>query len=403
MARPAARRAPSGRRSTRRLQKTLARALGLHGSRAKPDLSADPETSAKAAGCRYVDDAAPGICRVRAGKGFRYLGPDGKAVRDLPTLKRIKSLAIPPAWERVWICPTEDGHIQATGRDARGRKQYRYHPRFREIREETKYARMIAFAEALPAIRAEVDEHLGRPGLPREKVLATVVRLLEITLIRIGNEEYARDNGSFGLTTMRAHHVDISGAAIRFQFRGKSGKSHAVKVTDRRLARVIARCNDLPGEALFQYEAEDGELETIEASDVNEYLREISRADFTAKDFRTWAGTVLTAHALAKLADGDEGVPLKKNMVAAVKEVCARLGNTPSVCRKCYVHPDVFGAYLDGELVTSLTRRPERAEDLPALSSEEASVLALLRRKVTIRRPPRGSAVEPRTREPRAA
>jgi DNA topoisomerase I len=347
----------------------------------KKPLPLDPQESAKAANCRYVDDKAPGITRRRAGKGWRFVGPDGKPVRDEATIRRAKSLVIPPAWTDVWICPSPDGHIQATGRDARGRKQYRYHARFRDVREETKYERMMAFAEALPAIRAKVDEDMALPGLQRDKVLATVVRLLEITLIRVGNEEYAKQNESFGLTTLRTKHVDVTGSTIRFKFRGKSGKDHSVKVQDRRLARIVGRCNDLPGEILFQYEDDDGTLRNVESADVNEYLKRISGQDFTAKDFRTWAGTVLAALALKELSMFDSQAAAKKNIVQAVKNVSSRLGNTPTVCRKCYVHPQIFDAYLDGHLVETLTQRAERQlrDELGELSSEEAAVLMLLR------------------------
>ena len=341
----------------------------------------DPAESARAASCRYVDTAGPGIRRVRSGRGFRYVDPAGETVRDREVLRRIRGLVIPPAWTEVWICPSANGHIQATGRDARGRKQYRYHPRFREIRDETKYERMLAFAEALPRIRATVDEDMAQPGLARDKVLATVVRLLEITLVRVGNEEYARQNRSFGLTTLRTRHVDVDGSTIRFRFRGKSGKVHDVRVQDRRVARVIARENDLPGELLFQYVDDDGELRSVEATDVNEYIRRVAGDEFSAKDFRTWAGTVLAAQALHELAAFDSQAAAKKNIVEAVKSVSARLGNTPAVCRRCYVHPEVFGAYLDGALAETLKARAEEAlrDDLAALSSAEAAVLMLLR------------------------
>jgi len=328
-------------------------------------LPLDPVESAKAARCRYVDDRGPGIRRVKSGKGFKYVADDGHTIVDEATKKRIKSLVIPPAWTNVWICPSPEGHIQATGRDARGRKQYRYHPRFREIREETKYERMLAFAEVLPKIRAKVDEDLSERGLSRDKVLATVVRLLEITLIRVGNEEYAQTNESFGLTTLRSKHVDVAGSTVRFRFRGKSGKEHALKVHDRRLARIIARCNDLPGEVLFQYVDDDGELRTVESADVNEYIRRISGADFTAKDFRTWAGTVLAAEALVA----------EQHVVRAIKCVAARLGNTPAVCKRCYVHPLVIDAFSDGSLVAALERR--------ANDGLEAAVFALLRSRTT--------------------
>ena len=383
-------RSPS--RAVVRLTERLARATGLLLPARKRPLPLDPLESAKVAELRYVDDSEPGIRRVPRGKGFTYKRPDGSTVRDLATLRRIASLAVPPAWTNVWICPSPDGHIQATGRDARGRKQYRYHPRFRQVRDETKYERMIAFAQALPRIRTQVDADLSRPGLVKEKVLATVVRLLEITLIRVGNEEYARDNASFGLTTLRTRHVDVEGSSVRFRFRGKSGIVHSVEVHDRRLARVIARCTDLPGQILFQYVDDEGRLCSVESSEVNAYLRSITGADFTAKDFRTWAGTVLAASALTKLAAEKEsplsGTALKKDVVQAIKEVAGRLGNTASVCRKCYVHPEVIDAYLAGELALeiappSIPGGPDRP---PSLSAEEAAVLALLTARLARRR-----------------
>jgi DNA topoisomerase I len=341
--------------------------------RRKKPLPLDPFESAKLVSLRYVDDSTPGIRRIARGKGFAYVRPDGSAVRDKPTLKRIRGLVIPPAWTNVWICPSPDGHLQATGRDARGRKQYRYHPRFRQIRDETKYERMIAFAEALPRIRARVDEDMTKPALCREKVLATIVRLLEITLIRVGNEEYARANASFGLTTLRSRHVDIEGSSVRFHFRGKSGIKHEVEVVDRRVAKVVSRCTDLPGQILFQYVDEAGQVRNVESSDVNGYLREIANADFTAKDFRTWAGTVLAAKALAAT---DASAAPKKNLVAAIKDVANRLGNTAAVCRKCYVHPAIVDAYLAGAL--KLDARAPSTEG-PCLSADESAVLALLR------------------------
>ena len=394
-------------RAVARVTFEIAKAVGLVRPLRKKPLPKDPVESAKAAHCRYVDDAGPGIRRVKAGQGWKLVSPQGKPIRDRDVLARVKALVIPPAWTDVWICPDADGHIQATGRDARGRKQYRYHWRFREVREETKYERMMQFAEALPGIRAKVDEDLGLPGLTRTKVLATVVRLLEITLIRVGNEEYARDNGSFGLTTMRTRHVDISGSTVKFHFRGKSGKDHAVKVHDRRLARVVQRCNDLPGEVLFQYVDDEGERHSVESSDVNDYLRKISEAEFTAKDFRTWAGTVLAAQALKELSAFDTKAAGKKNIVEAVKSVASRLGNTPSVCRKCYVHPQIFEAYLDGHLVATLQQRADRElrQDLPALSSEEAAVLMLLRDRLAGKRPvpPPSAADEEQPPQSRAA
>ncbi len=340
-------------------------------------MALDPLESARVARCLYVDDAGPGIRRVRAGRGFRYVSASGAAVRHAATLERIRRLAIPPAWRSVWICPSPHGHIQATGRDARGRKQYRYHARFREIREENKYAHVLAFAAALPKIRARVDTHLSLPGLARDKVLATVVRLLEITLIRVGNEEYARDNGSFGLTTLRSRHVDVCGSKLLFRFRGKSRKDHVVTVEDRRLARIVQRCHDLPGQILFQYVDDQGERRTVEADDVNAYIRSIA-GDFTAKDFRTWAGTVLTACALAERAARD-GPGTNKDIVAAVREVSERLGNTPAVCRRCYVHPTIFDLFLEGRLERPSARVVEGVGRRASLSSVERWVLAILR------------------------
>jgi DNA topoisomerase-1 len=346
----------------------------------------DPEGTAREAHLRYVDDTAPGFRRVRHGKGFRYLDLARKALRDPEHLERIRHLAIPPAWTEVWICARADGHIQATGRDARGRKQYRYHARFREARDETKFERMIAFADALPRIRAAVDQQLKAPSFTREKVLATVVRLLEITLIRVGNEEYAKQNGSFGLTTLREDHVDVHGAEIRFHFRGKSGVDHTVKIHDRRLARVVQRCLGLPGEVLFQYVGADGEQHVIESSDVNEHLRAVAGDEFSAKDFRTWAGTVLAAYALGDLEPVDTVTAAKKNVVAAVKRVSRRLGNTPAVCRKSYVHPAIFQAYFDGQLVPALAPRSEDTgpDGAPRLTAEEVAVLGLIRRRIAL-------------------
>ena len=362
----------------------IARASGLVKPRRKK-LPKDPLESAKAANLRHVDDRGAGIGRKKTGKAFTFLRPDGKPVKDVVTLKRIRSLVIPPAWTNVWICPSADGHIQATGRDARGRKQYRYHPRFREIRDETKYERMLAFADALPVIRERVDHDLGSSGLTREKVLATVVRLLEITLIRVGNEEYARENSSFGLTTLRTRHVDVTGSNVRFHFRGKSGVEHAVEVHDRRVAKVVARCTDLPGQILFQYVDDDGNRCTVESAEVNAYLRDITGADFTAKDFRTWAGTVLAAAALSKIEREDDAsaTALKRNVVAAIKDVAARLGNTVAVCRRCYVHPEILDAYLASELAVegsppTLRGVPDQAK----LSAWETAVLGLLRTRL---------------------
>lgn len=373
-----------------RLTAKLAKVAGLaRPARRKKPLPLDPLASAAAADLRYTDDTGPGIRRVACGKGFSYRRADGSVVRDTPTLRRIASLVVPPAWTKVWICPYPDGHLQATGRDARGRKQYRYHPRFREIRDQTKYERMLSFARALPKIRTRVDADLGKPGLARERVLATIVRLLEVTLIRVGNEEYAKENASFGLTTLRTRHVDVTGSNIRFRFRGKSGVVHALEVQDRRVAKIIAKCTDLPGQVLFQYEDESGKHVTIESAEVNAYLREIAGAEFTAKDFRTWAGTVLAARALRNLVLVEaSATALKRNVVTAIKEVSSRLGNTVSVCRKCYVHPEILGAYLEGALDLEPTppSLAAGAEHPPTLSAHEEAVLAFLDARLSRRR-----------------
>jgi DNA topoisomerase-1 len=344
----------------------------------------DPPAAAKAAGLRYVHDDRPGIRREAASDGVRYFDAHGKPVEDETTLKRIKSLAIPPAWTDVWICPQANGHLQATGRDARGRKQYRYHPKWRSVRDEVKYERMINFGKALPQIRREVERALGLPGLPREKVLATIVYLLEATMMRIGNDEYARENKSYGLTTLRNRHVKIDGSEVEFRFRGKSGVYHDVKVHDRRLARIIQRTRDLPGQDLFQYLDENGETHTVGSADVNDYLRTITGEDYTAKDFRTWSGTVLAALALQEFEKVDSEAQAKKNVVRAIESVAEKLGNTPSVCRKCYVHPAVLDAYMDGTMLEGLRARAEEklVEELHDLQPEEAAVLAMLQARL---------------------
>jgi DNA topoisomerase-1 len=340
--------------------------------------------AAKLVGLRYVSDDVPGITRKPAKNGFRYYDADGMPIRDEDTLARIKSLAIPPAWTDVWICPRNNGHIQATGRDARKRKQYRYHPRWRSVRDEAKYGRMLSFGKALPTIRKKVERALGLPGLPREKVLATVVYLLQATMMRIGNEEYARQNKSFGLTTLRDRHVRIDGSEVDFHFRGKSGVRHSIKVDDPRLARIIKRSRDLPGQELFQYIDDDGEQRTVGSADVNEYLREITGEDYTAKDFRTWSGTILAAMALREFQKFDSEAQAKKNIVRAIESVAEKLGNTPSICRKCYVHPAILDAYLDGTMLQALQRRAqeELVNDIHALRPEEAAVLALLQQRL---------------------
>lgn len=341
---------------------------------------ADPELSAKEAGLRYVRDDQPGITRHKAGKGFFYRDAGGERITSERTLQRIRSLAIPPTWTDVWVCPSANGHLQATGRDAKGRKQYRYHPKWREVRDENKYEHMIAFGEALPGIRARVDADLGQRGLPKDKVLAAIVRLLETTLIRIGNDQYARENKSFGLTTMRDRHVDVNGSTVEFTFTGKAGIDHEIALRDRRLARIVKRCQDLPGQDLFQYLDEEGNRQTVKSDDVNAYLRQITGQDFTAKDFRTWAGTVLAAEALAGFEEVDSEAGSKSNVVQAIESVSARLGNTPSVCRTCYVHPAVIDAYLEGQTVETIKQRAdtELAENLGELPPEEAAVLMLL-------------------------
>ncbi len=344
----------------------------------------DPVESAEAAGLRYVRDAVRGIRRERDGDEFRYIGPNGKPIEDPKKLERIKSLAIPPAWTDVWICPHANGHIQATARDAKGRKQYRYHPRWREVRDETKFGRMVAFGQALPSIRERVETDLQLPGLPREKVLATVVKLLEKTLIRVGNAEYARDNKSYGLTTMRDKHVDIEGSQVTFEFKGKSGKKHRIDIDDLELAKIVKGCRDIPGYELFQYLDEDGNRQDIESADVNAYLREITGQDFTAKDFRTWAGTVLATLMLQKAEAFDSDTQAKKNVVRAIEEVAERLGNTPSICRKCYIHPAVLDSYLEGSMLESLQQLTEQELEDPGgqLEPEEAAVLRLLQQRL---------------------
>ena len=332
-----------------------------------------PERSAQAAGLRYVSDKAPGIGRRRAGKAFRYFAPDGAPVTDAATLRRIRTLAVPPAWKNVWICPSADGHLQATGRDVRGRKQYRYHRRWREVRDETKYGRMIAFAAALPAIRRRVARDLARPGLPREKVLAALVRLLETTYIRVGNAEYARENESFGLTTLRERQVRVRGSTLKFRFRGKSGVDHDIALTDARLARIVRRMQDLPGEALFHYVDPDGGTRAVESADVNAYLRAIAGQEFTSKDFRTWAGTVLCARALCALPPPRSRNERRRSVVRAVEAVARKLGNTEAVCRKCYIHPAVVASYERGELQHVMRASAQRGR------SGESDVVAVLR------------------------
>ena len=387
---------------------------------AVPDSAADPVASARAAGLRHVDDTRPGIRRRSTGKKLRqgkrfvpqfvYQHPDGRRIDDDATEQRIRKLAIPPAWTDVWICTDPNGHLQATGRDARGRKQYRYHPRWRDERDGTKYSRMIAFGQSLPQLRRRIATDLRLPGLPRRKVLATVVRLLETTFMRVGNEEYARTNKSFGLTTLKDRHVDFGPSEVRFHFRGKSGVVHDVAVHDRAVARIVRRCRDLPGQELFQYLDADGQPATIDSDDVNGYIREATGHDFTAKDFRTWAGTVLAALALQEVDAAAEMLPPRgrrsqprkptaRDVTHAIERVAERLGNTPAVCRKCYVHPDVIAAYMDGTLAASLKRRVDAqvsGRRLGALRGDEAAVLALLQRRLAQEK--RGNRLETQLR-----
>lgn len=345
----------------------------------------DPQEAAEQAGLLYVTDARPGITRRKAGKGFAYRLPNGERVTDAKTLGRIRKLAIPPAYTDVWICPSARGHIQATGRDAKGRKQYRYHETFRAVRDSTKYEHMLEFAAALPAIRKMVDAHMALKGLPREKVLATIVHLLETTMIRVGNEDYAKENKSFGLTTLRNRHVAVEGAELRFSFKGKSGKQWKLGLKDRRVAKIVKASQDLPGQHLFQYLDGEGGQHEVSSGDINAYLREISGRDITAKDFRTWAGTVLAAMALAEYERVDSEAAAKKNIRAAIEAVASRLGNTPTVCRKCYIHPEIFESYLSDALVLEARAEVEQAlrEELAHFKPEEAVVLAFLQRRLS--------------------
>jgi DNA topoisomerase I len=340
--------------------------------------------AAKSAGLVYLTDEHPGIRRIGSPKQPRYIGSNGRPVTDENALARIKRLVIPPAWTDVWICPKQNGHLQATGRDARGRKQYRYHAHWRQTRDETKYNRLIEFARLLPKIRRRLAKDLKLRGLPREKVLAAVVKILETGLIRVGNDEYARANKSFGLTTMQDRHADVNGSNVRFQFRGKGGKFHTIDLEDRRLAKIVAHCQAIPGQELFQYRDDDGKARDITSTDVNEYLREITGSDFTAKDFRTWGGTVLAAMALEEFERFDTKTQAKKNLVRAIETVAQRLGNTPTVCRKCYIHPEIINAYLDGTMLDTFKKRTESelSSRIRALKPEEAAVLAFLQKRL---------------------
>jgi DNA topoisomerase I len=343
----------------------------------------DPIASAVEAGLRYVDSTGQGFTRRRAGRGFCYIDTQGRLLRDAVHLKRIRSLVIPPAWKQVWICPSANGHLQAVGYDARGRRQYRYHPHYREVRDETKFARMSEFARALPRIRQQVNQDLALSGLPRQKVLASVVRLLETTFIRVGNIEYAKENESFGLTTLRNRHVEIEGWRVRFRFKGKSGLSHEVEIKDRRIARVIRACHDLPGYNLFEYKDDNGAVHTISSGDVNEYIRTITADEYTAKDFRTWAGTVQTAWSLAAMGAFETATEAKRNIVAAIKDTAKRLGNRPATCRKYYLHPAITESYLEGTLL-QMVKAPNQQDEQDSdtvrqrLYPEESCVLRLI-------------------------
>jgi DNA topoisomerase-1 len=340
--------------------------------------------AAARAGLRYVTDGVAGISRKRSGTGWAYYAPDGTRIADASLRRRLNALAIPPAWTDVWICPDPDGHIQATARDARGRKQYRYHPSYREARDRSKFRRMLEFSEVLPLVRERIERDLRQEDLSRRQLLATVVRLLDRTLIRVGNDEYARENRSFGLTTLRRKHVRVEGALLRFSFRGKSGVEHSISLSDPRLARIIQRCQDLPGQELFQYLDEAGKRQTVSSDDVNAYLREITGREVTAKDFRTWGGTMLAAIELRATGPAASRREADRNVVRAIDAVAERLGNTRAVCRKYYVHPTLVRAYLLGLTVPQppahRSRRVRRGG--PALRRDEVAVLQFLQQKL---------------------
>lgn len=357
--------------------------MGTAAAQRTMSLAEEHVEAAQAAGLRYVTDSSPGIRRRRRGRGFVYVRPDGALLRDRTELERIRKLVIPPRWTDVWICSSSTGHLQVTARDARGRKQYRYHTRYREIRDGTKFSRMLEFSEVVPSIRRRVERDISQPTLSREKVLATVVWLLEKTLIRVGSDEYARDNGSFGLTTLRRRHVAVSGARLRFEFRGKSGVPHLVSITDRRIARIVQHCQDLPGQELFQYLDDDGRRQSVDAGDINQYLREIAGRQVTAKDFRTWAGTILAAQALRDIGPASSEKEANANIVRAIDQVAKRLGNTRAVCRKYYVHPVIIEAYSDGYTLPPASGDehsfPRDTDRPPVLRRDEVAVLELLR------------------------
>ena len=349
-----------------------------------PDKTAEVAASIAEEGLRYVSDTSPGYRRKRSGTSFSYFDKDGARITNKDIVRRIKSIGIPPAYESVWICPSPNGHIQATGLDARGRKQYRYHPKWRELRDQNKYEHIMKFAAILPLLRRRVAADMKRQGLAREKILATVVSLLEKTLIRVGNAEYASHNKSYGLTTMRRKHVAISGDTLRFEFTGKSGKQWKLKVADKRIAAILKRCADIPGHELFKYLDDDGKPHTVDSGDVNAYIKELTAQDFTAKDFRTWAGTVLAALALSEFEKYDNQTQAKRNVVAAIEDVAKQLGNTPAICRKCYIHPEVLSAYMSGDLVKMIEGKiaDKFKRQYARLSADEVMVLAFLRKRL---------------------
>lgn len=338
----------------------------------------DAPAAAREAGLRYVDDRQPGIARRRRGRHFAYVYPDGRPVRDEREVRRIRALAIPPAYTNVWISPIANGHVQATARDARGRKQYRYHKRWSEVRDEAKYHRLVAFGRALPAVRAAVAKDLGAAELSRRKVLAAIVAILDTTGVRVGNEEYAAANGSFGLTTLRTRHVSLNGSQVRLRFRGKTGREHRITLDDRRLARIVKRCRDLPGEELFTYVDDAGAINAIGSDDVNAYIREIAGDEFSAKDFRTWIGTVECIAGLTEPAEDDGDA--KQRIVAALARVAERLGNTPAVCRKAYVHPAVLETYARLRRLPARKAPAAGSRRRAQLTAEERFALRLVRR-----------------------
>ncbi|WFU57666.1 DNA topoisomerase IB [Bradyrhizobium pachyrhizi] len=348
------------------------------------DRTADVAAAIAEEGLRYVSNAAPGYRRKRTGTSFTYYDKDGKPIIDQAVIRRIKSIGIPPAYEFVWICPSPYGHIQATGLDARGRKQYLYHPKWRELREQNKYEQIMQFAAALPPLRARVVSDMKLNGLPRDKVLATIVSLLEKTLIRVGNAEYAEKNKSYGLTTMRRKHVAIGRGVLRFDFTGKSGKQWKLQVEDRRIAAIVKRCAEIPGHELFKYLDDDGTSRTVDSGDVNGYIKEITGQDFSAKDFRTWAGTVLAALALSEFKKYDSQAEAKRNVVAAIEKVAKQLGNTAAICRKSYVHPEILNAYMSGDLVKMVDAKIAQKfkRQYSKLTSDEIMVLAFLHKRL---------------------